>query len=320
MRTSDIVVVGSHVYGSYIDCDRLPRPGETVSGSNYRACVLDDGGKGSNQALCSARLGASTTLVGMIGSDEPGQAAMGMLASEGCDVSHVARHPVLPTGVSVALIEPSGMSVIVTDPGANTGVTAEFVEANRDVIARHRFCLTQFEIPLAAALKAARIASEEGVRAMVTPGPMQPLGRDDLDGIDILIPNETETMELLGSEADGLKPAELVRALAGRWGLHNVVMTQGSRGVVCFWEGQVVGVPAFEVEARNTIGAGDGFAAALASALCRKMEIEDALIFASAVSAIAVMHPGAPWSSYPGPEAAHAFLASRGLARLAHFN
>ncbi|SMF23296.1 ribokinase [Xaviernesmea oryzae] len=309
----EILVFGSHVYGSYIHCERIPRAGETVAGTGYRAMVLDDGGKGSNQAMCAARLTGKTSLVSAIGTDRGGEEGLAVLSAEGCDVSRVLHSPDLPTGVSLAAIDGAGMSIIITDPGANLMLTADAARSNETVFGQHMFCLLQFESPKDGALEAARLARKHGARSMLTPGPMVALDKDDLKGLDIIIPNETEAAELLGVEEISDYRAA-AREICARWGVSNTIITCGSRGAVAWWESVLVEVPAFKVDAKNTIGAGDAFAAASALALCRGLEISQALRFAAAVAAISVSTAAAPWTSYPSLNHVHDFLANAGEA------
>ncbi|MBX3567103.1 MAG: ribokinase [Rhizobiaceae bacterium] len=317
-RQKDIVVAGSHVYGAYIGCADLPQPGETVAGQGFDGCVLDDGGKGSNQAFCAARLGASTTFLGVVGSDPQGAAAMDVLQRQGCDVSYVERHTSIPTGVSVAIVDRRGLSMIVTDPGANQALDPVLIDKHRDVIAAHRWCLLQFETPLQTVLHTSRVTRELGVRTLLTPGPMLALRPGDLANIDVLIPNETEAADLLAVRSLDGSPVDVARSIAKKWHVPNVVLTRGASGVAAWWDGRGYEIPAFKVEARNTIGAGDGFSAALATALSRNAGIAEALSFASAVAALAVSHAGAPWSSYPEPAVVRDFLQERRLSSLAH--
>jgi ribokinase len=307
----EILVFGSHVYGSYIHCDRIPRPGETVAGTGYRPMVLDDGGKGSNQAMCAARLTGKTSLVSAIGTDTGGEDGLALLSAEGCDVSRVLRSPDLPTGVSLAAIDRVGMSIIITDPGANLMLTADAAKRNEAAFGQHMFCLLQFESPKDGALEAARLAKKHGTRSMLTPGPMVALDKDDLEGLDIIIPNETEAAELLGvGEISDYRAA--AREICARWGIANTIITCGSRGAVAWWENAIVDVAAFNVDAKNTIGAGDAFAASCALAICRGLDISQALRFAAAVAAISVSAPSAPWASYPSLNHVHDFLAEAG--------
>lgn len=311
----EIVVVGSHVYGAYVGCETLPRPGETVMGHGFDPLVLDDGGKGSNQAMCAARLGAATTFLGVVGDDTAGRAGLKALMEAGVDVSRSERSQCKRTGVSVAIVDGVGSSLIVTDPGANLELTSAFVDVRREIIADHRCCLLQFETPAEVAIHAGRTATAAGVRSILTPGPMQSLEPGALAGaVDVLVPNEMEAATLLevpslGTEAEA---AGAARRIADRWAVQNVVLTRGANGVSAFWSGDEIDVPAFAVEARNTIGAGDGFTAAMALAMARECGIRDALIFACAVAALSVTHPGAPWSSYPNLAAVATFLGEHG--------
>ncbi|MBB3979899.1 ribokinase [Rhizobium azooxidifex] len=307
----EILVFGSHVYGSYIHCERIPRPGETVAGTGYHPMVLDDGGKGSNQAMCAARLTGRTSLVSAIGTDRGGEEGLALLSAEGCDVSRVLRSPDLPTGVSLAAIDRTGMSIIITDPGANLMLTADAAKSNEAAFGRHMFCLLQFEGPKDGALEAARLARKHGARSMLTPGPMVALNKDELEGLDIIIPNETEAAELLGVEEISDYRAA-AREICARWDVTNTIITCGSRGAVAWWENALIEVSAFKVNAKNTIGAGDAFAASCALALCRGLDISQALRFAAAVAAISVSAAGAPWASYPSLNNVHDFLAHVG--------
>ncbi|MDW9766421.1 PfkB family carbohydrate kinase [Sinorhizobium meliloti] len=145
---------------------------------------------------------------------------------------------------------------------------------------------------------------------MLTPGPMVALKKNDLEGLDIIIPNETEAVELLevGEISDYRAAA---REVCSRWGVSNTIVTCGSRGAVAWWDA-LIEVPAFNVDAKNTIGAGDAFAASCALALCRGLYISQALRFAAAVAAISVSTAAAPWTSYPTLDHVHDFLADAG--------
>lgn len=195
----DVLSLGSHVYGIYVNCVALPLPGETVLGHDFDGMVLDDGGKGSNQALAAARLGARSSFAGVVGRDAAGEKGLLILAGAGVDVSAVQRCADAPTGVSIAVIDRAGQSMIVTDLGANGRLSAEMVGSLTPLIAAHTVTLLQFESPVPAALAAARAATALGRRAILTPGPMVPISHRDLIGIDIIAPNETETAALLGT-------------------------------------------------------------------------------------------------------------------------
>jgi len=313
MPTRDVLVIGSHVYGIYASVRSLPRPGETVLAEGFEPEMLDDGGKGSNQAMAAALLCAQTTFVGVVGPDQVADRGLARLRAAGVDAA-VRRSATALTGVSMAVVDAQGMSIIVTDPGANRELNAADLDAVR--FADHAVTLLQFESPIGVVLEAARRASTAGSRAIVTPGPLVALESGALEGIDVLAPNQSEAAGLLGVEAIG-PAAGAVRAIRELWGVGNVILTRGAEGSTLLWEDQILEVPAFAVEARNTIGAGDGFVAAFAAALAWRLPVDDAVRFASAVAAIAVSQPGAPWASYPRRDAVIAFLGAQGETALA---
>lgn len=312
MAHKDVLVVGSHGIGVYIHCRQLPRPGESVAGWDFDPMAADDGGKGTNQAFCAARLGASTTLFCAIGEADAGWASLQPLAATGVDLTQVVRIAGTRTGAGVVIIDADGTSVIVTDPGANAAITGDHIAGLDELMQRHRCMLTQFELDADIALQAAHAAARAGARAFVTPGPLPELKSGMLRDIDIITPNETEAAVLLGVDGIGNDHEGAARGLRERWGVRNVVLTRGAAGVTALWDGEICTVDAFPVDARNTVGAGDGFCAALATAVARDVGIEQALVFASAVAALAVQVDAGPWTSYPGRAQVAAFMAQKG--------
>ncbi|BDU41177.1 ribokinase [Vibrio nigripulchritudo] len=308
MNNQDILVFGSHVYGVYIECDALPKPGETVVGRYFDPMNLADGGKGSNQAVCAARLGAKTAFCGVLGDDAPAYSALEQLAHANVDTQFCRLSEHAHTGVSVATLDRHGLSTIVTDMGANRDLGTRDVGRMRPHFHNYRYALFQFENNVDVTLQAARAAQSEGCVAAVTPGPFCPLNAGALQGIDVLVPNETEAASLLNIDEGQVDGPTDVHRIQQQWGVKNVVLTQGAKGCTILWEGALLMVPAFPVIARNTIGAGDGFVAALFTALTWGADIEDAAVFASAVSAISVCCEGAPWTSYPTFEETLVFL------------
>jgi ribokinase len=313
----DVLVIGSHLYGVYVGCEDLPQPGETVTGRDFRPMMLDDGGKGSNQAMCAARLGAATTFVGAVGDDEPGRAGLELLVENGVDVSRVIRIAKCQTGFSIELVDSRGANMIVTVPGASAELSVSNLDSMTDLFRAHSFCLVQFESTGAAfAIAAARRAAEYRARTIVTPSPMESLDCDALSGIDILAPNEAEAAQLLGNGYVDPDSTAIARQIHERWDVRNVVLTLGARGCVAFWDEEIIRVPAFEVVPKNTVGAGDSFVGALATGLCWNLNIHEALTLASAVAALSVAHPGAPWTSLPYPRDIITFLLERGHTQL----
>jgi len=315
----DIAVVGSHAYGLYLACERMPRPGETVIGHDFRSMMDGDGGKGTNQAICAARLGARLLFIGKVGDDQAADIAEAALKSEGIDTRYLYRTDESYTGLGVVLVDAAGESMIVVDPGASNLLTPEEVAASTPDMARASLFLTQFEQPVAITLYALRQAKSLGLTTVLNPAPVPDLAPGALDDVDILTPNATEALLLAGLDGTDRPPAEsVVRAIQERWGVTNVVMTRGADGVTALCEGELLELPSFAVEVVDSTGAGDAFSAALAVALTRGGAWSAALEFASAAGAIAVT-ASLPWRSYPTPDEIARFLAERGRdPRLAH--
>jgi ribokinase len=270
--------------------------------------VLDDGGKGSNQAMAAGRLGARTTFIGVTGIEPVAESGVERLRAAGV-VTSVRRSATSSTGVSIAIVDDRGMSMIVTDLGANRELNS--TDLDEAPFSDHAVTLLQFECPVGITLDAARRAKQVRSRAIVTPGPFVPLERDALQGIDVIAPNQSEAAALLDVETIG-SAKETVSAIRDRWGVENVVLTRGAEGSTLLWNDAVIDIPAFQVEARNTIGAGDGYIAAFAAGLAWSLPVEDAARLAAATAAISVSQSGAPWASYPKLGTVTAFLASRG--------
>lgn len=262
--TVHAVVVGSTNVDLVLTVPALPAPGETVLGTSSRR---EPGGKGGNQAVALARLGAAVAFVSAVGEDPEGKWSRARLVEEGIDVSAVAT-VAAPTGLAVVMVDPLGENSIVVAPGANAAVVApEHLAA--DVL------LLSLEVPLPAVVAAASLARRLGVPVVLNAAPAQPLPAALLADVDVLVVNETE-WEALG------------RPTAG-----TVVVTRGGAGCVVLHEGARHAVPAVPVDAVDTTGAGDCFAAALAWGVGSGLPVLDAVGFASRAAALSVTVPGA---------------------------
>jgi len=306
----DIAVVGSHAYGLFMDCERLPGPGESIIGWNFRR--PDDGGKGSNQAICAASLGARVLFVGKVGADESAVSLDDWFRRLEVDARFLYRSDSTYTGVGFVLVDRRGETLIATDMGANRELTDAEIEAAAEAIGRARCLLAQFEIPVERALYALRVAKRLGLTTVLSPSPIPELADLDLADVDLLLPNEHEGRLLagIGAEEDP-GPERVVACIRERWGVPNVAMTRGRRGVYADCGGERFELPAFEVKAVNATGAGDAFAAGLALARARGAPWRQALETAMAVAALSV-EVDSTWGSYPAPEALRAFLGARG--------
>ncbi|UED84680.1 ribokinase [Streptomyces profundus] len=288
-----IAVVGSYGVGLTMRVPKAPAPGETVSDGAFDE---GPGGKGSNQAIGAARLGAEVSFLTAVGDDDYGRAARALWEREGVDAGQVVTGRAA-TMVGFILVEPSGENRIAIAPGALDELTADSVEAFRPAIAEADVLVVSMEIPAAAVSAALRVGREAGTTTLLNPAPARPLAEGDWPLIDLLTPNQTEAPVLLGlPEGHGRTDAELVAALRARTG-GSVVLTRGGAGALVADAGQD-GDRSAEVPARqaervvDTTGAGDSFTAALAVAVAGGTELTTAVRFAAEAGAHTVSLAG----------------------------
>lgn len=281
-----IAVVGSYGVGLTMRLDRVPVAGETIAGGIFSS---GHGGKGSNQAVGAARLGAEVSFITAVGDDAMGRGAHDLWSDEGVNAGKVVSIPGVATMVGVILVEPSGENRIVIATGALDHLTPDHVESFLPELAAADIAVTQMEIPVATAVAALRLAHEAGTRTLLNPAPAQPLPADAWEHIDVLTPNRTEAAILMGIDPGAAGPPEdLVTALRQR-GVGTVVITLGGDGALIADGTGTRKVPA--VTARDvvdTTGAGDAFTAALSVALAEGRAIDEAVRFAAAAGAHAV--------------------------------
>ncbi|MCW5249593.1 MULTISPECIES: ribokinase [unclassified Streptomyces] len=284
-----IVVVGSYGAGLTMRVPKAPAAGETLSGGVFDSGA---GGKGSNQAIGAARLGAEVSLLTAVGDDEFGRAAHELWRREGVGAEHVVTAKA-PTMVGFILVEPSGENRIAIAPGALDELDAAAVEAFRAEIASADVLVVSMEIPEEAVLAALRVGRESGTPTLLNPAPARPLPEESWSLIDVLTPNQTEAPVLLGlAEDHGLGDEELARALQERTG-GVVVITRGGEGALVARSTGTSPVPARPARAVvDTTGAGDSFTAAFAVALAEGQPVERAVEFAAAAGAHTVSIAG----------------------------
>jgi ribokinase len=307
-----IVVVGSLNMDFVVRVEHLPAPGETVLGRNFQ---MFPGGKGANQAVAAAKLGGSSVevkMIGRVGYDVFADHLKASLSAAGVDVAAVHATRSQATGVALISVDRAGQNSIVVASGANHELAAADVEAMRPVFRGARLALFQLETPLDTVAAALALAREEGLTTILDPAPAQPLPAALLERVDILTPNETEALGLLGWAPARVTPAEAVELAEAlrRMGPKTVIVKLGDQG--CFAHaGLIQGhYPGFPVEVKDTTAAGDTFNAALAVALAEGAPLEHALRFANAAAAISVTRPGAQ-ASAPSRREVDAFLEGR---------
>lgn len=291
--TGRVVVVGSTNADLLVGVTAHPAPGETVLGHGMRVM---SGGKGANQAVAAARLGADVAFVGAVGDDEFADAALAGLRSAGVDLTALAVAPGRRTGIAIVTVSDDGENSIVVVPGANGAVDEAMVSAHAGLVAGAASVVLQGEIPRAAIEAAARTARG---RLVVNLAPVLDVDEDVLLRADPLVLNEHEARLVAGALGVPAEESEevLVRGLLAR-GVRSVVLTLGPRGALVGQDDDVTAVPAPRVRAVDTTGAGDAFVGALAHGLARGDGLVDAARTAARVGAYAVRSPGAQ-ASYP---------------------
>lgn len=288
-----VTVVGSTMVDLISYLERMPERGETIFGRSF---AQGFGGKGANQAVMAAILGARVAMVNCVADDTFGPATIESFRGFNVNVDHVRRVAGTYSGVANVLVEPSGDNRIVLGAGANEAVTPEHVDAAFDDLPRPDVVVSQLEIPQPPILRGFERAKACGALTVLNPGPAAPVDPDVLALTDWLVPNETEcallTRELLGTVPPS--EPEMVRALADGLGVA-LVTTLGERGAMLYRPGidrQVSHLPAPVVDAVDTTGAGDAFVGAFAYAIARKLEAPEAVRFANVLAADSVTRPG----------------------------
>lgn len=290
--TVHMVVVGSMMIDQITYCERFPADGETLIASGY---AQGFGGKGANQAVMAARLGASVSMIGCLGDDEAARAVLGNFRVAGVDVAAIAQIPGTASGVAPIWVDGEGTNRILIAAGANHELSGEHVSAalvartgTTDVV------LAQLETPQAATAAAFRWARGAGARTVLNPAPAASVEPDVLSELDWLVANESEFAAMTGAAPD----ADAIVAAAERFAC-GVVVTLGPAGAVFAALGQACApVPTLAVTAVDTTGAGDAFVGAFGVGLAAGLSPADAVRLGCASGALSVQQRGTQ-TSYP---------------------
>lgn len=254
--------------------------------------AISPGGKGSNAAVAAARQGACVAVIARIGQDDFGRMGLALWQAEGIDSRHVVQAEGESSGVAQILVYDDGNNSIAVCPGAGAGLSAQHVEAAREILRDCRVVMASCEVPLAATERAFQIAREAGVFTLLNPAPALPLPDALLALTDLLTPNESEVRLLAGMAADA-PVASAAEALLAR-GAAAVLVTLGADGCVLYRAGHApLSLKGWRMAVADTIGAGDTFTGALAAALARGETLPDALVCANAAAALSVTGRGA---------------------------
>lgn len=289
-RKPKIVVLGSINMDLVAVAPSLPNPGETVMGDSFATLP---GGKGANQAVAAARLGADIRMIGRVGDDVFGPMLVESLQANGVDVSGVVTTPGVSSGIAVILLDDERENYIVGIYGANMACDEVQVEAVSRALEGADALLLQMEIPLEVSLEAASIARRMGVRVIYDPAPPSEIALSCYEAFDIIAPNQSEAEVLTGVAVEGVESAHEAASILRERGTRIALIKLGEQGVAYSADQGVGHVPTFEVDAIDTVAAGDGFAGALTVALAEGQPLEHALRFASAAGALVVTKRGA---------------------------
>ncbi len=285
-----IWVIGSINTDMVVKSKALPRPGQTLIGGEF---LMNSGGKGANQAVAAARLGAQVSLLGCLGQDIFGSEAITRLEQEKVDCSLVSRSKTQPSGVALISVDCTGENQITVAPGANHCVSEQQVELAFDAMVSDSLILLQLEIPLLSVAHAVDLARAHNCRAILDPAPAQSLSEQILQNLYLITPNESEAETLTGIKVDSPESAEEAANFLLKAGVLNVALTMGCKGVLLASSEGCEVIPATTVKAIDTTAAGDCFNGSLAFALASEETLREAVIFAARVASVSVTRIGA---------------------------
>ena len=312
-----ILIAGSFNMDLTASCTRAPQAGETVIGKKFRTAP---GGKGFNQAVQCARLGADVTMVGKVGEDDFGRALLEAAKGEGIDISHVLADPDEATGIAIITLEETDEGTqnrIVVCPGANFTISAQEIGWLREAVGNYDMVIMQFELPMEIVETIAEWAHEAGVPVMVNPAPAAPMSDRLLGAVTYLSPNEHEAAILTGhsiSVENGIDYDD-VRAVADAFrkrGVKNLIITMGGNGSIAVGESGIHHTECVKMpHVADPTAAGDSFVASFCTVLAAGLPVDMALDFASHAAAITVTRMGA-MPSLPTVTEVQGLLRERG--------
>ena len=284
------MVVGGANTDFLVRGGQLPKPGETVDGEEF---MTAGGGKGANQAVAAARLGARVAFIACLGQDSRGDELEKLLRIEHLDTKHIYRDRIAPTGAALVMVDDSGEKQILCAPGANHKLSPSRIRSAASVIRSARVLLMQFEVPMPTVLTAAKIAHAAGVRIVLDPAPAAKAPASLLRLIDVIRPNSSEAKALTGIEVTDLKSARRAAQKLFEHGMKAVAIQAGKAGDLIVWHGGERLLPRLKVKTVDATGAGDAFAAGFSVALAQGRSYAQAGAFANAAAALATTKMGA---------------------------
>jgi ribokinase len=285
-----IAVVGSSNMDLVVKSKRIPATGETILGGDF---IMAPGGKGANQAVAAAKLGAKVFFIAKLGDDIFGLQSLNNFKKEGVNTKYVLQTQDAPSGVALIMVDDEGNNVIVVAPGANHKLTPEDVKAAESDIASSGALVAQLEVPIETIEFAAMLANKSNVPFILDPAPAQKLSVELLNMVDVLTPNETEAQILTGVEVKDRKSAEAAAQKLLECGVKNVILTMGASGYFSIGKEGKEFIAARKVTAADSTAAGDAFTGSLAVGLAKGQTLSEAALFANDVAAVSVTRMGA---------------------------
>ncbi len=283
---------------------RIPAVGETILGEDF---IMTPGGKGANQAVAAAKLGAEVYFIAKLGDDVFAEQSLNNFKKEGVNTKYVMQTEEAPSGVALITVDDAGNNVIVVAPGANQMLSPDDVKKAESDITSSGALVAQLEVPLETVEFAAKLANNCGVLFILDPAPAQKLSPELLKMVDVLTPNETEAQILTGIEVTNEDSARTAAKKLLEYGVKSVILTMGANGFLLANDDRMESVPAVKVNAVDATAAGDAFTGSLAVGLAQGWELFDAALFANYVAALSVTKLGAQ-SSMPAREAVESFM------------
>ena len=299
-----IVVIGSSNMDLVVKSHKIPIVGETLTGSDF---FMTPGGKGANQAVAAAKLGANVIFVARLGKDVFAEKSLENFKSVNINTKHIAQLEGVPSGVAIIAIDDNGKNIIIVVPGANGELMPTDVEKASADIALADVVVCQLEIPIETVERAAAIAAQNKVLFILDPAPAKPLSDKLLSMVDIIKPNETEAQTITGIKVIDVDSASKAADWLLAKGVKNVIITLGEKGALLANKNGKETIASRKVKAIDSTAAGDAFTGALAYGLANDKSLKDAAVYAGAVAAISVTRLGAQ-SSMPNKQEVDAFI------------
>jgi ribokinase len=302
---SRIAVIGSINTDMVVRSPQLPVPGQTLMGHSF---MTTGGGKGANQAVAAARLGADVSLIAKIGADAFGEMSIENFKKEKINTAHIYRDANAPSGVAFIVVDNSGENMIVVAPGANATLNKKDIQDAEDVIKNADIILFQLEIPMAAVAEGIKLAKKHNRIVMLNPAPAASVPEEILLAVDIITPNQSEVWTMTAIAVNDTITAQHACDILHSKGIATVIITMGEQGAYISSQNHIGLIAGFNAgKAVDTVAAGDTFCGGLAIAVAEGKSLQDAVRFANAAAALSVTKAGAQ-ASIPGRPEVEALL------------